>query len=227
MHSLPLDPDKKQTEWEIIESIAKNSNFPQQLLLKLNQQILHKVNNKKTSKNDKKIWTSFTFHSPKIRKITNMLKNTNIGIVFKTTTTLHHLIKPAQLQEHEKNGIYKITCKTCHKAYVSQTSRNLNSRFREHIQYFKNNDPGSAYALHILNCRHEYGNINDTMTLLKQIDTPTYFHTSTCTCIHSTIIMNSSPNNIWTSVILHLNSFIQILHIITHLHLINNPMRSN
>jgi hypothetical protein len=39
--------------------------------------------------------------------------------------------------------------------------------------------------------------------------------------------MNSSPNNIWTSVILHLNSFIQILHIITHLHLINNPMRSN
>ena len=36
----------------------------------------------------------------------------------------------------------------------------------------KNNDPRSAYALHILNCRHEYGNINDTMTLLKQINTP-------------------------------------------------------
>ena len=26
--------------------------------------------------------------------------------------------------------------------------------------------------LHILNCRHEYGNINDTVTLLKQINTP-------------------------------------------------------
>ena len=44
---------------------------------------------------------------------------------------------------------------------------NLKSRFREHIRYIKNNDPHSAYALHILNCRHEYGNIDDNLTLLK------------------------------------------------------------
>ena len=50
---------------------------------------------------------------------------------------------------------------------------NLKSRFREHIRYIKNNDSCSAYALHILNCRHEYGNISDTMTLLTQINTPT------------------------------------------------------
>jgi len=37
----------------------------------------------------------------------------------------------------------------------------------EHARYIKNSDPHSAYALHILNCRHEYGNISDTMTLLK------------------------------------------------------------
>jgi len=47
MHSLPLNPDKKQTEWEIMQSIAKNNNFLQHLLLKLNRQILHKVENKK------------------------------------------------------------------------------------------------------------------------------------------------------------------------------------
>jgi len=41
IHSLPLNPDKKQTEWEIIQSIARNNNFPQHLLLKLNRQILH------------------------------------------------------------------------------------------------------------------------------------------------------------------------------------------
>ena len=38
--------------------------------------------------------------------------------------------------------------------------------------YIKNDDPCSAYALHILNNRHEYGNINDTMTLLKPINKP-------------------------------------------------------
>ena len=171
LYWLALNPDKKQTEWEIIQSIAKNNNFPQHLLLKLNRQILHKVNNKKTNKNDKKIWTTFTLRSPKIRKITNLFKNTNTGIAVKTTTTtLHHLIKPiapTRLQEYEKSGIYKITCKNCHKAYVGQTSRNLKSRFREHIRYIKNNVPRSAYALHIFNCRHAYGNINDTITLLK------------------------------------------------------------
>ena len=33
MHYLPPNPDKKQTEWEIIQTVAKNKNFPQHLLL--------------------------------------------------------------------------------------------------------------------------------------------------------------------------------------------------
>ena len=78
----------------------------------------------------------------------------------------------SQTSEYEKSGIYKITCKTCQKSYVGQTNRNLNLRFREHVQYIKNNDPCSAFALRILNCRREYGNINETMTLLKQIKRP-------------------------------------------------------
>jgi len=96
MHSLLLNPDKKQTEFEIIQSIAKNNYFPHHLLLKLNRQILNKVNNnnKKLARMTKKIWTTFTFHSAKIRKITNLFKNMNIGIAFKTATKSHHLIKP-------------------------------------------------------------------------------------------------------------------------------------
>jgi len=54
-----------------------------------------------------------------------------------------------------------------------QTNQYLKSRFRERIRYIKNNDPHSVYTLHILNSRHEYGNIDDTMTLLKQINTLT------------------------------------------------------
>ena len=86
------------------------------------------------------------------------------------------LIPTTQIQTspHEKSEIYKITCKTCHKAYVGQTNHNLNLRFWEHVRYIKNNDPRSAYAAHILNCRHEYGNITETMTLLKQINRPSF-----------------------------------------------------
>ena len=106
-----------------------------------------------------------------------MFKNTNIGLAFKATTLSQYLVRTTpqtQTPIHEKSGVYKITCNTCQKAYVGQTSRYLRSRFREHIRYIRNNDLHSAYALRtsILNCRHEYGNINDTMTLLKQINKP-------------------------------------------------------
>ena len=43
----------------------------------------------------------------------------NIAPSHKTTTT-------TPLQEHEKSGIYKTTRKTCHKAYVGQTSQTQN-----------------------------------------------------------------------------------------------------
>jgi hypothetical protein len=32
MYSLPLTPEKKQKEWELIQLIARNNNFPQNLL---------------------------------------------------------------------------------------------------------------------------------------------------------------------------------------------------
>jgi hypothetical protein len=58
------------------------------------------------------------------------------------------------------------------KAYIGQTSRNLTIRYRKHIRYIKNNDPQSAYALHILKNRHGYSPLKDTMTLLKPIHKP-------------------------------------------------------
>jgi len=53
--------------------------------------------------------------------------------------------------------------------YVGQTSRTLKLRYQEHTRYIKNNDPKSAYALHILHNRHKYGPIYKTMTLLKPL----------------------------------------------------------
>jgi len=157
MHCFPLDSEKNQNEWEKIQTIAKNNNFPQSLIIRLNRQIQHKTGHTQTRRNDKKLWATFTYHSPKIRKITNLFKNTNIGIAFRKTT-LRQLTKPIptdQTLEHEKIGVYKFSCKTCQHSYIGQTSRNLKSRFREHTRYIKNDDPLSAYALHILNCRHE------------------------------------------------------------------------
>jgi hypothetical protein len=73
MHSLPLNPEKKRKEWETIQTIANNNNFPKNLLHKLNLQKHHKTDHIQTEKKEKE----FTYHNPKIRKITNLFKNNN------------------------------------------------------------------------------------------------------------------------------------------------------
>jgi hypothetical protein len=50
-------------------------------------------------------------------------------------------------------------------------------RYEEHIRYSRNNDPQSAYATHIINNLHEYGNINDNMSMLKQTNKGPYMNT--------------------------------------------------
>jgi hypothetical protein len=51
-----------------------------------------------------------------------------------------------------------------YKAHIGQTCRSLTARYHEHTRYVKNNNPQTAYALHILQNLHEYGAINDTVT---------------------------------------------------------------
>jgi hypothetical protein len=43
MQSLPLNKEKKQKEWDIIQTIANNNNFPKNLLHKLRRQMQQKT----------------------------------------------------------------------------------------------------------------------------------------------------------------------------------------
>ena len=171
MLTLSLTTKRRKIEWQKILTIASNNNFPLQRIMKLKTQMQHKAKTN-TIKDQNKKWATFTYHSSKIRKKTNLIKHTNIKIAFRSTNTIQQLTEPRKqdiIQDYNKSGIYKLTCKTCNKAYIGQTSRDLTKRHREHIRYIKNNDPQSAYALRILNNIHEYGTLTDTMSLLKPI----------------------------------------------------------
>ena len=64
-------------------------------------------------------------------------------------------------------GIYQLKCNTCNQAYVGQSGRPITTRHKEHLSYIRNNNPTLAYAMHILNKRHEYGPAKETLKLLK------------------------------------------------------------
>jgi len=109
---------------------------------------------------------TFTYFSPIIRRIPNVFKHYNLKIEYRTTNTIQQ-----QLTEKPTNknpsGIYKLKCNTCDNVYGGQSGRSINVRHKEHIRYVRTNNPLSAYALHVLQNRHEYGKIEDTFQLLK------------------------------------------------------------
>jgi hypothetical protein len=59
------------------------------------------------------------------------------------------------------SGIYELMCQICKYSYNGQTSRDLQTRYKEHIRYIKNNNPKSAYAQHISDNQHEFGHIHN------------------------------------------------------------------
>ena len=61
--------------------------------------------------------------------------------------------------------MYELKCNNFNSSYVGQTGSSIVVRHKEHTRYIKTNNPVSAYALHILNNKYEYGNAEENLTL--------------------------------------------------------------
>jgi hypothetical protein len=139
----------KRDNHTTIQTIARNNNFPQNLLKKTQLENTTQWNETRSkNKNDNNITlTTIRYYTSEIRKI-NLFKHTTIKIAFKNTNTL---LKPQtnnNIQEYDESGIYKLTRNTCHKSYIGQSNHSLKQRFQKRNRYVRHNDPQSAYAGH-------------------------------------------------------------------------------
>ena len=178
MFSLPLSDQQQRHEWMYIKLMARNNGLPLPLLSKLKHRIQQKQKQNSyptpVKKNNYK-WATFTYSTPLIRRVTNVFKHTNLRISYRSRNSLQQLLNPTpkpQSIPYNRSGVYALSCNTCNLKYIAQTSQSLKFRYQEHIRYIRNNDPRSAYALHILQNRHEYGPMNSTMHLIKPITNP-------------------------------------------------------
>ena len=60
-------------------------------------------------------------------------------------------------------GIYRMICHTCHKSYIRQSGRKIETVYKEHMRYVRHNNSQSAYASHILQNTHKYGPLQTTI----------------------------------------------------------------
>jgi hypothetical protein len=140
--SLAFNKENQLKEWTTILDIAKSNIFPDNILIRLRQQIQQKIDRTTPptgSKSNTK-WTTFTYVSPQIRKITNLFRHTKVKIVFKCNNKISQLMKPNtdnNTPYYNRSGIYKLTCNACKLAYVGQTIQSLKLRFQEHIRYIR------------------------------------------------------------------------------------------
>jgi len=96
MFNLPLNKENQLKEWTTILDIARSNNFPDNILISLRQQIQQKIDctTPPTGPKSNTKWTTFTYVSPQIRKITNLFRHTGVKISFKCNNKISQLMKP-------------------------------------------------------------------------------------------------------------------------------------
>jgi hypothetical protein len=170
MITMPISEQAAKQEWRKIIIMAHNNGFPAHLIQQIKKQLT--IARKKGTTQAKAVqqrnrkWVTFTFHSPSIYKITNLFKRTNLKIAFRPTNTIYQQLSN-KTNNPNPTGIYQLKCNTCNYAYVGQSGRPITTRHKEHLRYIRNNNPTSAYAMHILDNRHEFGPAEETLKLLK------------------------------------------------------------
>jgi len=95
---LPLREEQRQEEWKYILQTSYNNNLPVNLLIRQKQRIQRRTTQPKTptTTGTDTRWETFTYTCPKIRKITNLFKHTNVKIAFKCNNTISQLAKLAK-----------------------------------------------------------------------------------------------------------------------------------
>jgi len=120
MITLPNTERARIQERKYILSTARNKDFPTHKITDMEKKERAKNKDKRTKTNDtqerqvQKKWVTFTYHSPIIRRVTDLFNNTEIRISFKATNTIYQQLAEKK-QNKNPSGICKVKCKTCNK----------------------------------------------------------------------------------------------------------------
>jgi hypothetical protein len=121
MTTLPITKQAKQQEWKIIIEIGQNNGFPLHIIHNLKKKLTVKKQKLPTTTQAKK-WATFSYHSPLLRKITNLFKHSNLNISLLATNTIYQQLtdKITKISTNS-SGTYRLQCKTCNNSYVGQS----------------------------------------------------------------------------------------------------------
>ena len=180
--SIPLNHDNYKKELSTIYDIARKNGYHKHLIDKLLNKKLNRIHNNNLQNNSYihapktsvinlvnnqtpgdhvnnsdliKSFRSLTYFGNISYQIANTL-NQIVRISFKSSNSLNNILgnNKNKVDILLKSGIYKLTCGGCAAEYIGRTSRNFDTRIKEHLRSLKNNTGFSHYANHVANCNY-------------------------------------------------------------------------
>jgi len=112
MITLPNTERARIQERKYILSTARHNGFPHtHRIIDMEKKERAKNKDKRTNTNAtqerqvEKKWVTFTYHSPIIRRVTNLFNNTEIRIAFKVTNTIYQQLAEKKTEQKSKRNI--------------------------------------------------------------------------------------------------------------------------
>lgn len=163
MNKLPLSLEQKHKEISILKQIATANGYNTKMI----DNLLQKIQSQQPVPNNKKYFSKTIYMGNVSDRINRLFKNTDITLAFSTTNSLSQKLKHTIGNTQNpflRSGVYKLTCKDCHKVYIGQTGRNFKTRFKEHMVGTSRNK--SVFGQHLNNEKHSECDIEHDMQIL-------------------------------------------------------------
>lgn len=176
--TVPLNDENFLKEKQLLQSIAVSNGFDPSLIENLiRKQTRQKLLRETTSllpfdKEKRRIFLPYDKNLT--RGLENVFNRFNCNIIYTAANQLRNLLgntKDKIMDPNQKSGIYEIKCTDCDSYYVGQSRRSIETRFKEHLAYFRSTrDSKSSVADHMLTTGHlQY---SYELRLLKSIQNP-------------------------------------------------------
>lgn len=162
---IPLHYNDFKKEVQVILQIAKNNNYPVDLVRTIFYKKLNKIKNfgvhHLTQEIEKKQFYALNYYGGISRELKGVFKNNNVNISFSNKHNLNSIFVKTKDKTNNlhKNGVYCLTCK-CGAEYVGQTGRRFIDRINEHLACLRKNSDKSNFASHINTLNHDYDKDN-------------------------------------------------------------------
>jgi uncharacterized protein (UPF0335 family) len=140
--SVPMNNKNFQKELEYIKHTAASNGYSEKLI----EKILKKQKNKKRIQDSTTLiptkeekYVKLPFDPKSTKGLEGIFRKHNIKPSYISNNKLKFLLGNPKdpIGPLQNSGIYKVTCPQCNSAYIGQTRRNLNTRFKEHAACFR------------------------------------------------------------------------------------------